>query len=85
MKSMLYFIALILYLKDLKTIKDTHLKLLTDISSQLSIFPEPDLFIYLLKATDSDLIPIVGKWLFEVNQAYKEHYKKQRNSVSMYI
>ncbi len=79
MKAMLYFIAQILYLKDLKTIKDTHLKLLTDISGQLSIFPEPDLFIYLLKAADSDLIPIVGKWLFEVNQAYKQHYKNQRN------
>ncbi len=36
------------------------MKLLTVVSSQLSIFPEPDLFIYLLKATDSDLTPIVG-------------------------
>ena len=57
----------------LSDLKHKYLKLMCDISSQINMLPDNEKLLYLLKGSDLEVTPILGKWLCEINNAYRNH------------
>ena len=51
------------------------MKQIADISPQIFVLSDKDKLYYLLKGIDTEITPIFGKWLCEINKAYSPKSK----------
>ena len=63
-------------------LKNVHMNSISNISNQVSNLPNEAKLLYFLKASDTDLIPIIGKWLCEVNKIYKKYSNNLKTRIA---
>ena len=56
-------------------IRQIYMKQITDTSSQIFVLSDKDKLYYLLKGIDTEITPIFGKWLCEINKAHRPKSK----------
>ena len=58
---------------EIQILNDKFMTQIQTITPQIKQLPKYSAFLYLLKGTDTDIIPITGEWLYHVNKLYKKH------------
>ena len=56
-------------------IRQIYMKQIADISPEIFVLSDNDKLYYLLKGIDTEITPIFGKWLCEINKAYSPKSK----------
>ena len=56
-------------------IRQIYMKQIADISPQIFVLSDKDKLYYLPKGIDTEITPIFGKWLCEINKAYSPKSK----------